>query len=129
MKRVELTQVRVIDAECGSDFEEQFNTAMKELSSLKPVFEAVPGMPWSGKIFYKVKSDPIAESLADEFKLAGRTMQCGNCPYFFLNEDRRMKARCLLHQFIVEPGRECCEEYLAEVIAREGHPRKGGEIC
>lgn len=125
MKKVEMTQVKVIDATSGFDFEQQFNTSMRELSSFNPTFEATPGLPWAGKIFYRVKSDPIPESLADEFKLAGKRMQCVGCPYFFMNEDKRMKARCLLHSFIVEPNRECCEEYLAEVIAKEGHPGKG----
>ena len=120
MKKVDVTQVKVISALSASDYEERFNAALRELAIYSPTFKQDDTNPFLCFVYYTLPGEPIPETLHDEFTLAGRKMQCADCPYFFMNEDKRMKARCLLHRCIIEPNKECCEEYLEEVKAAEG---------
>lgn len=119
MRKANIPQVKVIDAHSALDYEEQFNRVMREVGHLKPQFRQDTTNPFLCFIYYEVENEPVPETLLDEFTIQGRIMQCGNCPYFFLQEDKRMKARCLLHHWVIDPERSCCEEYLAEVKASE----------
>lgn len=120
MKKIKVQQTKVINAVSAEDYEEQFNSAMWNLATKSPTFKQNEANPLLAFIYYFEESDPIPETIQDEFIIAGRRMQCGNCPYFFMQEDKRMKARCLLHHWIVTAERECCTDYLEEVKASEG---------
>ena len=120
MRKENVIQVEVIDAHNASDYKEKFNRTMRELSSKKPTFKQDSVNPFLVFIYYTEEGICVPETLSDEFKLAGRDMRCGECPYFFVNEDKRYGARCLIHRCIVRADRECCDEYLEEVKAREG---------
>ena len=123
MRQTKIIQTKVINALSVADYEEQFNSIMREVATKNPTFSQDKQNPLLCFVYYELK-ESVAETLLDEFTLSGKKMQCASCPYFFMNEDRRMKARCLLHRLIIEPNRSCCEEYLEELVAKQGKPNK-----
>lgn len=82
-------QVVVITSHDSKDFQNQINNTMREHSRQSPVLEMdLTSLIASVRYHETVR---IPENLADEYQLNGIVITCGECPFFSLPDDKRVK--------------------------------------
>ena len=111
-ERKELMQV-TIRGESPEDFDRKVNKILREHADAK--IEREPNAPM---MCYMTYTEDVleAESLRDEYELAGCTLKCRSCPYIRKSEDRRRKKHfCPVKQATVRLDMYCCEEFFKAV--------------
>lgn len=84
MKTITKHRVEAITGDTPQEAALLFNEAMDRLAELNPRFEREGCTFW---IFYKVIHDE-AETISEEFELAGKTAHCLECPFIIRDQNR-----------------------------------------
>lgn len=95
MRHETFKQFLTVNERDAKVFEEALNQKMRDHASKEPEAEIkIFEDHWCGVISY-IETVEIPESLWDEFRLEGIDYRCGDCPYFELPNDKRVKfIRC-----------------------------------
>lgn len=89
MRKEVYEQVEIISTNDAMDFQRQINERMREHSEHSPVLN-MDLERLRASVRYKV-SITIPETLRDEYELDGISYYCGECPFFILPSDKRIK--------------------------------------
>lgn len=92
MRREAFSQIKVIQTESASDFQEQINSSMRELADKRPEYKLIEGKGFCAIISYK-ETIEIMDKVADEYHAEGIYYLCKHCPYLDDPHDKRVK-RC-----------------------------------
>lgn len=92
MRREAFSQVKVIQTESASDFQEQINSSMRELADKQPEYKLIEGKGFCAIISYQ-ETIEIIDKVADEYHAEGIYYLCKHCPYLDDPHDKRVK-RC-----------------------------------
>ena len=84
-------RIKVIQAKDPLSFERQYNEAAQDLDKYDPdITVDHEGGVYFAYFMYTLHK-PAPESVADEFKLAGISHTCSECPYLEIGQDARRK--------------------------------------
>lgn len=125
MKITVLTQIRVIEAATGFQFQNDFNSATQELAnrglSYRVEINHAAGSHCA-YIFYD-EEIKIAETIAEECRLAGMEYNCISCPDYQLPEDRRRaESFCQIRGSFTKADRSCCDSFYSRLLSGEITP-------
>lgn len=109
-----IKKIRVIEHQCGEEFERELNEVMAN----NKVVDFVYNMN-KGHCCYVTLEEHIteAEDIRDEMNLKGIYYYCGDCPFYVQSDDRRVKytrCKCDSHAYYNQPA--CL--YLYEQVAK-----------
>lgn len=126
MKITIKTQIRVIEAKTGYQFQEDFNRTANELANqgIKYRVELNNAIGMHCAYFFFDEEVKVAETIAEECRLAGIDYNCINCPDYNLPEDRRKsESYCSqIHGFIKSDSR-CCDSFYIRLLNNEIEPQ------
>ena len=116
MIRDEYTKTLIIESHSPEEVTEQLNKVLKEYrncdvkftKNYHPSIGHYVDVEWT-------EVTVIPESVRDEFHLKGITHYCGECPYYHINDDRRMKYSYCEKGNKVWCEREACEQRYIEI--------------
>lgn len=106
-------QVKIISGISAEDFESKLNKELSELNASGTKYD-MQLSPQTGFVAYIVyeQETKVAESIKDEFELAGEKHICLECPHYILPTDGRVKyTRCMKVGGITHKDRDCCENF------------------
>lgn len=90
MKYIDATKIKVIQSETATEFEENFNASMAELSDKHPKYQLADVGTFVAYIIYE-ETTQIPEDIRDEYILRGEVFTCADCPYLNDTGDKRVK--------------------------------------
>ena len=90
MKRETFRQFIILECDSAQEFQEKLNLAMREHATKHPEVEFNKNKGHSAYISW-TEEVTIVESIADEFAMKGIRYVCGECPFFELSKDKRVK--------------------------------------
>lgn len=90
MRSEDFSQIKVIQTESASEFEERINSSMRELAVKRPECKLIEGKGFCAIITY-TEHIQIIETVADEYHAEGIYFSCKNCPYLDDPHDKRIK--------------------------------------
>lgn len=123
MKTSTYKQIKVITANSGQDFEQQFNDTMKEHAKESP--EVVFQKPFIAYITWTASRD-VPENVTDEFHLKGIRYKCSECPYLEVGNDKRRKTWPCRYAEYGEScfDTECCELFYKRLMQGSITPKE-----
>lgn len=89
MKIIKRQRVKVIEATCGEDYENQFESIMSEVETFNPKVVDTSS-PLTCKIYFEEVKE-IPETYEDEATLKGLRTVCELCPYFEKSHKQNQK--------------------------------------
>lgn len=93
MKSISRTEIKVVEAKSGAEFEVEMNAALRCVSDLNSKYQIHFNLSMGHCAYIEYSyTEQIPESLKDEYALRGEVFYCGNCPMFEPSMDGRIKA-------------------------------------
>lgn len=90
MKLISYPQIAVVESDSAIDFQNKFNSTIKDLAEQNPDFKFIEGAKFCAIITYTTK-EKIIENAMDEYWAAGIRYKCKHCPYLEDPQDKRIK--------------------------------------
>lgn len=115
MKVNVFSQIAVVHSDNAADFQNQFNSKIRELADYepKPIFVEREGL--CAIITYTMK-ERVIENVSDEYHEAGIHYKCKHCPYIERPDDRRIKhCSCGLYGTRVHTDQEACDLFYSQL--------------
>lgn len=106
-----------LDAETANEMNQQYEETIRSVGQFHPKGDVFfQDGKWHAVIRYECE-EKEAETRADEYKLKGIEFRCGDCPFFVLANDKRIKySLCKKGKKVCYSERAC--EFLYEQIEK-----------
>ena len=112
------TRINCIVADSAEEFMSKMNNAFEayDRKGISYTYETDIASGFVAYIFYQQTMD-IPETVEEEFRQAGETHTCGECPYFKRPEDKRRKyVRCDIGNCLCCAEGSCCETFYQRLL-------------
>lgn len=127
MKVVERTEIKVIEAKSGAEFESLMNNALRDVSSHNSKYQIHWNLSMGHCAYIEYAyTEKIPETLMDEYALRGEVYYCGNCPKFYPSTDGRSRAgQCLYGKCNKPiPSDKACKHFYQKIDSGEWEIRE-----
>lgn len=107
------TGVKTIKSDDPFDFDSRLNSFLKSLDA-KGISYDVQTNPTAGLLAFVTWKETIcvAESVAEEYSLAGERHTCSECPFYVRPTDGRVKnTRCPKAHRLTSKDMNCCDSF------------------